>query len=309
MRLIELSPWTSSITGQLYSNIGWISICPVNVGGITYPFTNFNRAALLLPAVNPSSQISNSIVTGGTIAGYIDKLLCHQWRQSWHPDENVSNVDREELTIIKIMHTIKSRCVEYRCGDNNLLPVTSQTRGFTIETGINRAHAKYKPILQPSKSCQTSVMPLFNTYRLYVYSSFRQTNDYDKNPGLSALAPDQCNDRRSRLVTLPRIHSHTLTTTNWVNQIMKINSTDSPSKFSLGCILLTWYTRDKGVEKQRTNILHLSLEVTWGRPRLVKRTVTYVTCFLIDWGCSYMTQTIDRNGPRVVSPYRRQVII
>ena len=46
---------------------------------------------------------------------------------------------------------------------------------------------------------------IFNTYRIYVYLSFRQTKDYDKALRLSALAPDQCNDRHSRMVAPPRI--------------------------------------------------------------------------------------------------------
>ena len=56
----------------------------------------------------------------------------------------------------------------------------------------------------PSRVLYTSA-GIFNTYWLYVYPSFRQTKDYDKAPRLSALAPDQCNDRHSRLVAPPRI--------------------------------------------------------------------------------------------------------
>ena len=46
---------------------------------------------------------------------------------------------------------------------------------------------------------------IFNTYQLYVYTSFRQSKDYNKAPRLSALAPDQCNGRHRRLVAPPRI--------------------------------------------------------------------------------------------------------
>ena len=149
---------------------------------------------------------------------------------------------------------------------------------------------------------------IFNTYRLYVFTSCRQSKDYNKAPRLSTLAPDQCNDRHRRLVAPPRIRFPYTDYLQLGKSLHEDKSHRVPFNIAPGVsfiIIIFLELRHEKAANQQFGVHHISVISGHVRtPPAHQEKNKYVLHSFV-W-CRFCLILGSDNGPRVVSPLRRK---